>query len=279
MEGRRRVYGEGAFPQGAVKMTTPANWHQENGFDYALYPAKTEKPESLIICLHGFGSIARISDNYLKAVQDKIPGADIINLQAPLEIRHAQIPEGQKGYTWFPLGGAIMPQVKMVLSQVFNRLAIAKKVEAFAHAELAKRGLTEGNLAYIGNSMGAIVALEAGLSGKNPVAAIVARGGTVLPFTRIKNKSGVFLQVGELDKMFNTPPGSQKKKFLKRAVARATRRLSLKHARAVQRLQNKEVPLSEKIYPGQGHMLDQTAWKDGVEFIAKALSQPKPPQP
>jgi phospholipase/carboxylesterase len=260
-------------------MSTPSTWHNENGFEYRLFPAKTGKPDSLVIYMHGHGSDPYISDEFLSSIHKKIPGADVIALQAPLKITKSLIPGVTRGYGWVPLLEAsisIQMQVKTWLTHVFNRLTVAEKVEAFARAELTKRGLTEDNLAYIGTSMGAIVALQAGLSGTTSAAAIVSRGGAVLPFTSIKSKPRIFLQIGEVDELFNRPLPPPGKGFLRRAFTQAARKLSLRHDRSVARLKRKRVPLTEKVYPKLGHMLDHTAWNDGVEFIAKSLPPPKP---
>ncbi len=256
---------------------SPSNWHNENGFEYALYPAKNTTADSLIIYMHGVGSNAKIDASYLRSMRDKIPGADIILLQAPIEIKSTSVPSDEKGYSWVPFGGPLKPQVQAWLSHVFNRMPVAEQVEAFASAQLTKRGLTEENLAYFGHSMGAIVALQAGLSGDKPVAAIVSRGGTVLPFTKAVSKPKVFLQMGELDELFNgAPPPPTEKGFLRRAFSLAGNHFSLRHERSVERLQKQQVPLTEKVYPKQGHGHDYTAWNEGVDFIAKALPQRKP---
>jgi len=239
--------------------------HKENGFNFALFPAKTEKPQHLIIYLHGLGSNVDINEGFLNAMQEKIPGADIISLQAPIRLRLLSFlnDNPDKGYSWFHLG-------QSVRSHLFNHLAIAKRVENFASAELKKRGLTENDLAYFGTSMGGMVVLQAGLRGGKPPAAVVSRSSAVLPFTRVKNKPSVFLQIGEEDKLFY---GSRSPKdSLEHALSFIAGQLSLRHGRSVQRLQKQGVPLTEKIYPKQGHTLNQEAWNESVAFIAKAFA-------
>lgn len=252
-------------------MATTSTWHEENGFKYQLFTAKTAKPDCLVIYLHGLDNVAEIPPSYVSAVHAKIPGADIIALQAPIKIRKSLAYPDPKGYSWFPLGMSIKSEARTWFNHIFKRLTIAEKVEAFAKGQLAKRSLTEDKLAYYGHSMGGIVALQAGLSGDKPVAAIVSLGGSVVPLTKVKNKSKVFLQMGEKDDVFNTPPVPVPEKgFLKQIFARAAENLSLRHARSMDRLKDK-VPLTEKIYPNQGHPHNDAMWKDGVEFIAKAF--------
>jgi len=262
-------------------MTRPSNWHDDDGFKYRLFPAKTEKPECLIVYLHCLEGEAELPPNYLRELREKIPGADVIALQAPIKVIKSPRFPNPKGYMWFPFGGSILSQVETWFTHLFKRLTIAEQVEAFTQGQLAKRGLTEDNLAYYGYSMGGIVALQTGLTGKKPVAAIVSRSSAVVPFTRVKSKSKVFLQMGELDDGFNRPmPPLPQKGFLKQVFTAVANRLSLRHVNSVQRLQWQNVPVTEKVYPKQIHEQTYDAWKDAVDFMAKALARPQPqPQP
>ncbi len=245
-------------------------WKKSSGFEYALFPAATGKPKYLVIYMHGVGGNASDLDDTAKAIQKRLPDADVISLQAPTELKGLEAMTGKKGYTWFPYGGALAPQVKTWLTHIFNRLTIADKVEAFAKAELDKRGLQEENLAYFGISMGAIVALQATLSGKSEVAAVVSAGGTVPPFTTIRKKPKIFLQMGEFDDLFHVPP-RKSKGMLSKAFARVADKFGVQHEHAVKRLQKKGVSVTDKVYAGQGHVLSGTARSDAIEFIVKAL--------
>lgn len=252
-------------------MAVPSSWHEEDGFSYRLFPAKTEKPDCLIFYLHGLNNVPELPDSYIQEIHAQIPGADVIALQAPIKIRKSNSFPDPKGYSWFPLAMSVKSEVKHWLSHIFKRMAIAGKVESFAKGQLEKRGLTENKLAYYGHSMGGIVALQAGLSGDKPVAAIVSLGGSVVPLTKVKNNSKVFLQMGEKDEIFNQPPVPVPEKgFLQRIFAQASENMSLRHERSIGRLKDK-VPLTEKMYPGQGHTHNDAMWKDGVEFIARAF--------
>jgi predicted esterase len=253
-------------------MAGTSKWQDYNGFNYRLFPAKTEKPTSLIVYLHGVNGNAELPANYLRTLQEKIPGAEVIALQAPIKVIKSPRFEKPEGYSWFPFGGSILSQIETWFTHLFKRMTIADQIEEFTKDQLAKRGLTEDNLAYYGYSMGGIVALQTGLSGEKPVAAIVSRGGAFVPFSRVKNKSEVFLQMGENDEKFNTPAPLPEKGFLKRIFAEV---VSLRHERSVQRLKGHHVPVTEKVYPQQGHEQNLSAWKEAVDFMAKALAKPQ----
>ncbi len=256
-----------------------SSWNKNKGFEYALFSAPSGKAECLVIFMHGVGHNAKNFDEAAYEIQRRIPGADVISLQAPTEFEvPPEFSTGEKGYTWFPYEGPLTPQAKAWLTHIFNRLTIADKVEAFASDELQKRGLKEDKLAYFGISMGAIVALQVALSGKNEVAAVVSSGGTVPPFTKIRRKPKIFLQMGEFDDIFNVPPRKGKGK-LSKAFARAAEELSIRHERSVKRLKKKGVPVTEKTYPGEGHILPVAAYKDGIDFLVSALTPPSPPAP
>jgi predicted esterase len=256
-------------------MTRPSSWREDDGFKYRLFPAKTEKPTSLIVYLHCLEGDTDLSYRYLHFLQSKIPGADVIAVQAPIKVIKSPRFPNPKGYMWFPFGGSILSQVETWLTHIFKRLTIAEQVEAFTKNQLEKRGLKEENLAYYGYSMGGIVALQTGLTGDKPVAAIVSRSSVVVPFTKVKSKSKVFLQMGELDDGFNKPATPLPKKgFLKQVFTAVANRLSLSHVNSVKRLQEQNVPVTEKVYPKQVHEQTYEAWKDAVDFMAKALAKP-----
>lgn len=262
-------------------MTLPNLQQSDDGFNYRLFPSKTGKPGSLIVYLHGAnGDTQQLTPAFLKELQDKIPGADVIAVEAPIKVIKSKRFPDPKGYIWFPYGGTIISQLETWFTHIFKKLTVAEQLDQFVHHELKKRGLTEDNLAYYGYSMGGITALQTGLRAEHAPAAIVSRGGSVVPFTRAKNKPPVFLQIGSEDGTYggtaSTPVPLPKKGGLKTAFAIAAEIFSLKHYRGVQRLQLQHVPVTQKVYAGQGHEQDPGAWKEAVDFMAKALAHPKP---
>jgi phospholipase/carboxylesterase len=244
-----------------------SHWHRENGFEFSLYPAKTEKAENLIILLHGFGGNGKGWQRAAEEMQADIPGADIIALQAPLKLIHPDLSPDQDGFMWFPYnGGPFLKQAKLWLTHIFNHLPVIDEINAFADAQLKKRGLGTQNLAYVGQSMGAIVAVQTGLARKDGVAGIVSHSGAVIPLTKVRNKSPVLLLMGENDPVFNKPPVTAP--GLKGAFLRA---MSFAHRDSVRRLDEKGVPHTEIVIEGMGHELTKESWKIGADFLKKLL--------
>jgi phospholipase/carboxylesterase len=244
-----------------------SNPRHDNGFDFWLYPTKLKKPDSLIVILHGHGSNAAIYESAAELLQRSVPGADVIALQAP-------VPFGQ-GFTWFDYEGLKHGNKKVWLSQIFNHLQIADKVNSFTMAQLQKRGLTPDDLALIGNSLGGITALQAGFHSKNPPAAVVSQSGAVLPFTKVKARPEILLLMGDKDEIFHVEPPRQT--GLKKIFAPLAKRLGLHHRESLRRLKAKGVSFTEKLYPGGTHSLPWGSWQDSADFVAGALRAKKSP--
>lgn len=259
-------------------MALPPNWHKEDGFEFALFPAKTGKAEHLIVILHGIGGNGKEWEKAAAQLQAKVPNADIIAVQAPLPYSNKNLPDGHEGYAWFQYGGAPHKQAKAWFSHVFNHIPVVDKVNDFIDAQLKKRGLTTNDLGLIGQSMGGLVAMQAGFYRDKPCAGIVAHGGTVMPLTKIRSKPEVLLIMGDKDPIFY-PPKTKPKGFLKRIFALAAKPFSLHHDATVERLKSKGVPFTEKFIPGLEHCISDESWEAGNDFITKQLQKKNNPKP
>ena len=253
------------------------NWQNENGFEFAFYPAKTGKAESLILILHGYGGNAKGWQQSAAQLQEKIPGADVIALQGPIKVIHPDLPPGKEGFMWFQYnGGPFLKQAKLWLTHIFNHLPVIDNINAFADAQLAKRGLKPENLGLIGQSMGAIAAVQTGLYRKQQIAGIVSHSGVVLPLTKVRSRPEVLLVMGENDPIFNRPPAPPQR-GLKRIFAAAAKLISFSHRDSARRLDNRQVPHTDKIIPGMAHEVTRESWEAGNNFLARLLQ--KNPQP
>ena len=78
-------------------MSTPSNWHNEDGFEFALFPAKNGKAKNLVIVLHGHGSNTANWEAHSRQMQNEMPDADILNVQGPVKLPVG--PDGVQGYS------------------------------------------------------------------------------------------------------------------------------------------------------------------------------------
>ena len=259
-------------------MPKPPNWHNEDGFEFALFPAKNGKAESLIVMLHGHGSN---TDNWAEAAKqlhEQIPGADIITLQGPIKLPKGLEP-GADGYTWLPYEGPKLKQLKHSLSLVFNHLPIIDKVNSFLDKQLEKRGLTEKELGIFGSSMGGIVALQTTLFRKKPVAGVVSHSGALLPFTKVRCEPApdICLIMGGKDEVFCKP--EEPKKGLKKIFNAVSKRLAIQHLDTLRRLRKKKIAFTEKFYPDLKHDSNPATVAEAGDFLDKALKKAKKPKP
>jgi phospholipase/carboxylesterase len=255
-------------------MVKPSNWHKEDGFEFALFPAKSGKAKNLVLVLHGHGSNTANWAEHAKQMHDEMPDADILTLQGP--IRMPKGPDGVQNYTWTAYEGPILKQAAQSLKLVFNHLPVVDKLNSFIDKQLAKRGLTPDELGLVGSSMGGIVVLQTALSRRKAVGGVVSHSGALLPFTKVKSKPDILLIMGGKDEIFSKP--EVKAKGLKRAFAEVKKRLSIQHKDTLKRFRRRGVQITEIFYPGMGHEVTPESIKAGDEFLLKALEKKKKPK-
>ncbi|TAL40003.1 MAG: hypothetical protein EPN97_01425 [Alphaproteobacteria bacterium] len=252
-------------------MKKPPNWHNEDGFEFALYPAKSGKAKSLVIVLHGHGSNTQNWDVHARQLQDEMPDCDIINLQGPRRL--PDNPDGSEGYTWTAYQGSVFSVFKQSLRLVFNHLPVVDKLDSFIDKQLAKRGLTEDDLGLFGNSMGGIVVLQTALNRRKPVAGVVSHSSALLPFTKVKSKPDILLIMGQKDEVFHKPEA--KPKGLKKIFNAIARRFSVQHNHTLRRLRKRHINFTEKLFPDLTHAVTQDSIHEGAQFLVKALKRRK----
>lgn len=252
-------------------MTKPPNWHKEDGFEFALHPAKNGKAVSLVIVLHGHSSNTQNWEAHAKALQDEMPFADIINLQGPRRL--PDNPDGSEAYTWTAYQGSAFSVAKQSLRLVFNHLPVVDKLDSFIDKQLAKRGLTEDDLALFGNSMGGIVVLQTALNRKKPIAGVVSHSSAVLPFTKVRSKPDILLIMGEKDEIFHKV--EMKSKGLKKIFNAIAKRFSVQHNHTLRRLRKRKINFTEKIYPDLAHEVSKESIAESGSFLRKALRKRK----
>lgn len=136
-------------------------------FGPTLKHIQGEKPQGLVVILHGYGASG---DNLISLGyewQGMLPTLDFV---APNEIYPW---EGGMfgGYQWFSLIDWDTKRIEGELD------LIRPKLITYLNDELSKRGLTFKDLVLVGFSQGAVLALDLGLHGNEAPAGIMAYSG------------------------------------------------------------------------------------------------------
>lgn len=239
-----------------------------------LFPAKTGKAQRLIVVMHGHGSNPENWEANARQVHDAIPDADVINLRGPLKT--APVKGEPQGYTWVPHEGPVLAQAKAYLSLIFNHLPIVDDLNYYLDRQLAKRGLNDENLGILGNSMGAITALQTALHRDKPVGGVVAHSGALLPLTKGKTKPDVLVIMGGKDEIFCKEEAS-KKGLLSRAFNKAASRFNIQHKDTLKRLTKKGINFEEKFYPDLAHETNAETIAESAAFLNKKLRRKHQP--
>ena len=131
--------------------------------------AKSQKPEQLVVFLHGYGA----NGNDLIAIgrqwRTLMPGAAFVAPNAPEPC--AQVPGGRQ---WFRL---TMHDQNERWTGVNKAAPI---LDTFLDTELDRHGLDDRKLALVGFSQGTMLALHAGLRRPRPPAAILGYSGELV---------------------------------------------------------------------------------------------------
>ena len=255
-------------------MTTPSNWHNEDGFEFALFPAKSGTAKQLVVVLHGHGSNTANWEAHAKQMQREMPDADIITVQGPVKLPIGT--DGVQGYSWTAYQGSSVKIIKETLTMIFNHLPVVDKLNHFIDQQLKKRGLSDDQLGLVGSSMGSIAALQTALSRKKTIAGLVSHSGALLPFTKVKSKPDILLIMGGKDDVFSKPETS--KKGLSRLFNAMTRHFSVQHKDTLRRLRQKKVSFTEKFYPEMKHETTPESISAGSQFLLNVFEKRKKPK-
>jgi len=130
-----------------------------------------EPPNSLVVLLHGWGADGGDLMALGGAWAGALPRTAFASPHGPEP--HPSSPLGRQ---WFPLG----PELDLGGSAfISGAVGAAERVNAFADAELARRGVSGNAVAFVGFSQGATVALEAGMTRAAGTAAIAGYSGAL----------------------------------------------------------------------------------------------------
>ena len=157
----------------------------------SIPPANGGKPKQLVVFLHGYGSngddLIALSPYFAKM----LPDAEFIS---PNALEHDDY---GMGYQWFSLAVRTPEKYLSGIKQAGPRLL------KYLLEQLKVRGLEEKDMALIGFSQGAMMALHVGARMDQPVAGVVAFSGALIGAelleTEAKSKPPILIVHGEKD--------------------------------------------------------------------------------
>ena len=209
----------------------------------SLQPLSGGSPKQIVLLLHGYGSSGADLIALAPHWQRDLPDALFLAPNAPQRLSNLS-----SGYQWWPLS-AFTPQ-----ALASGAASAAPAIEAFIERKLNQYGLTEANLAIVGFSQGAMMALHVGLRRPRQVAAIIGYSGMLagghelsqLPITR----PPVLLIHGSADPVVPVAALHAAKTELEHLGIDVTTHISLR----------------------VGHTVDPVGLRMGGEFVVRALT-------
>lgn len=253
----------------------------EDGFWFHELPSLSGQTKHLIIILHGNRSHPDGYLNWAEETRKANPDADVLVIRGPVAMRVPdkvkaawRVPNIDDLYTWYDIDSHPKHQAGLVLRQAFNRLTVAKDLNKFINRRLAERSLKDESLAFMGFSMGGIIALQAAYHRKKECAAVVCHSGALFPFTRIKKKPPTLLLMGDRDNIFYTTGKKKMPKGASRLIKIFNRLgggINLHHDRTLKKIRKAKIDVTEQIFPGQNHVITSESWDAANEFVAKRL--------
>lgn len=208
----------------------------------AFGPLAGGRARQLVVLLHGVGADGNDLIGLAPHLARHLPEAEFVSPHAPYPYEAAPF-----GRQWFSL----MDQTPaMMLAGV---RATAPMLDRFVDAELEKRGLGDGRLAWVGFSQGAMMALHVALRRVEPCAALVGYSGALVGSgacgPEVRARPPVLLVHGDADEVV--------------AVEL--------HRSAVAALRSAGVPVTAHVRVGLGHGIDDGGLRLGAEFLRSAF--------
>jgi phospholipase/carboxylesterase len=207
-----------------------------------LAPRRAGAPRELVVLLHGVGADGNDLIELAPALARDLPAAAFVAPDAPEPCDMAPF-----GRQWFSLRDC-RPAALLAGVQ-----ACAPLLNAFLDAELESAGLGAHQLALVGFSQGAMLALHVALRRAHPPAAVIGFSGALIGAERladeIVSRPPVFLAHGDQDPV--VPVGAL-------------------HA-AVAALEAEGVPVRWSVRPGLAHGIDPGGVAEAVSFLTGAL--------
>jgi phospholipase/carboxylesterase len=206
-------------------------------------PASGEAPRKLVVLLHGLGADGFDLIDLAPGWGAAVPEASFVAPHAPEPCDMAPF-----GRQWFSV------QDRTPARMLAGMRVAAGHLDAFLDAEIARLGLSAGDVALMGFSQGAMTALFSGLRRPEPPAAILAYAGRLVgPDTldaEMRSRPPVLLVHGEADDVVPVE-GSREAERLLRSVG---------------------VPVESAYRPGLAHGLDEAGIALGALTLQRYLA-------
>ena len=210
----------------------------------SLKPKSGAAPKQIVLLLHGFGSSGADMIALAPHWQDALPDVLFLAPHAPQRCGLLAA-----GYQWRGLSGFAPSALAAGASSA------APAINAFIDRKLEQYGLANSNLALVGFSQGAMMALHIGLRRSQSVAAVVGHSGMLTSTADLANtdfaKPPVLLVHGTADPVVPIAALYRAESDLKRLGVTATTHLS----------------------QGITHSVDPVGLKLGRDFVASALTR------
>ena len=201
------------------------------------------KAKRLVILLHGLGADGNDLIGLAPYWAPTLPDAEFLSPNAPFPCDMAPY-----GYQWLSARDP-SPEARLAGAR-----AAAGILDAFITDELAKRELSDGDLALVGFSQGCMMSLFVGPRREKPLAGIIGFSGRLIApeilEAEIRSRPPVLLAHGTDDPMvpFDSMPQAE-------AALRAA-----------------GVSVETLTCPGIGHSIDSSALQAGGHFLHRVLS-------
>ena len=199
-------------------------------------------PKSLLIMLHGVGANGADLEPLGDLLAMQIPG---LLVEAPNAPHRSEV---GPGFQWFSVAGVTID------NRIGRVLAARPAFDALVSSLIQKHGMSKNldQVIFMGFSQGSIMGLDAVVSGRWPVAALIAFSGRLATQDVDRSvKVPVLLQHGASDSVI---PASE-------TIA------------AEQTLKEIGVPVESHIFTGLGHSISQEGLANAKRFIERIQSR------